>query len=451
MTDAAITKTTAKGGGVKLAIVYVTCLFFIWALVTNLLDPLLKTMKTVFTLTPVEASLTGFAFFIAYGIMSLPSAAFLSKLGYARSVMVGLGGIVAGCFIAIAAAKLHTFGVFLVGLFVMASGVTLLQVAANPLIASMGKPEESSFRLNLSQAFNSLGAACGLWFGANFLLKGEIFEKDVVITDAMREQALGFVSNVYLAIGLGLALFILLIFMVRQKITEAAPKTGQLVNPFTALTSKWANLGAIGIFLYVGAEVAISLHLLLFLEQSHILDISAEQAGKLTTFYMVFAMIGRFAGSALLKTIKDYVMLAIVAVGAIALCLVVILTKDMTPSAHAGTVNLLLASAPVTSGLIPAFAALLIGLFNSIMFPTIFTLTLQRSSAPTSATSGLLCMAIVGGAFLPLAFAKIEEMTGSMAMGFAAPLLCYVYVLWFALVAKKAPTHEIQEGVAAGH
>jgi FHS family L-fucose permease-like MFS transporter len=116
-----------------------------------------------------------------------------------------------------------------------------------------------------------------------------------------------------------------------------------------------------------------------------------------------------------------------------------------------GTVNLLLASAPLTSGLIPAFAALLIGLFNSIMFPTIFTLTLQRSSAPTSATSGLLCMAIVGGAFLPLAFAKIEELTGSISMGFIAPLVCYVYVLWFAIVAKKAPTHEIQEGVAGGH
>jgi FHS family L-fucose permease-like MFS transporter len=440
-----------KAGGFGLAVVYVTCLFFIWALVTNLLDPLLKTFKTVFTLSPVEASLTGFAFFIAYGIMSLPSAAFLSKVGYAKSVMVGLGGIVAGCFIAIAAAKLHTFGVFLVGLFVMASGVTLLQVAANPLIASMGKPEESSFRLNLSQAFNSLGAACGLWFGANFLLKGDIFKKDVVVTDVLREQALGFVSNVYFVIGLGLALFILLIYLVRQKITDAAPKTGHLVNPFTALTSKWANLGAIGIFLYVGAEVAISLHLLLFLEQTRILDIPSEQAGKLTTFYMVFAMIGRFGGSALLKVVKDYFLLAFVAVGAIALCLVVVLTKDMTPTAHAGSVNLLLASAPMTSGLIPAFAALLIGLFNSIMFPTIFTLTLQRSSAPTSATSGLLCMAIVGGAFLPLAFAKIEELTGSISMGFIAPLVCYVYVLWFAFAAKKAPTHEITEEVASGH
>jgi FHS family L-fucose permease-like MFS transporter len=439
------------GSGLGLAVVYVTTLFFIWALVTNLLDPLLKTMKTVFTLTPVEASLTGFAFFIAYGVMSMPSAAFLSKIGYAKSVMVGLGGIVAGCFIAIAAAKLHTFGIFLVGLFVMASGVTLLQVAANPLIASMGKPEGASFRLNLSQAFNSLGAACGLWFGANFLLKGDIFKKDVVITDALREQALGFVSNVYLAIGIGLALFIVAIFLVRHKITEAAPKTGHLVSPFSALGSKWANLGALGIFLYVGAEVAISLNLLLFIEQSHVLNIPAEQAGKLTTFYMVFAMIGRFAGSALLKTVKDYVLLTLVALGAIALCVVVILTKDMTPTAHAGTLNLLLANVPLTSGLIPAFAALLIGLFNSIMFPTIFTLTLQRSSAPTSATSGLLCMAIVGGAFLPLIFAKIEELTGSKSLAFIAPLVCYLYVLWFSFAARGAKVHEIQEDVVAAH
>ncbi|WP_425994231.1 sugar MFS transporter [Caulobacter sp. DWR1-3-2b1] len=443
--------TAQKGKGVALAVVYITCLFFIWALVTNLLDPLLKTMKTVFTLSPVEANLTGFAFFIAYGLMSLPSAAFLSKFGYARSVMVGLGGIVAGCFIAIAAAQLHTYSLVLTALFVMASGITLLQVAANPLIASLGKPEDSSFRLNLSQAFNSLGAACGLWFGANFLLKGEIFEKDIVVTQAMREQALGFVSNVYLAIGVGLALFILAIFLVRQRITDAAPKTGKLVSPFSALKSKWANLGAFGIFVYVGAEVAISLNLLLFLEQTNVLNISAEQAGKLTTFYMVFAMIGRFAGSALLKAVKDYVLLTVVALGAIALCLVVIFTKDMVPTASTGVLNLFLAQAPLTSGLIPAFAALLIGLFNSIMFPTIFTLTLQRSSAPTSATSGLLCMAIVGGAVLPLIFASIEEATGSKALAFAAPLVCYVYVLWFALAAKKAPVHEITEEVVGGH
>jgi FHS family L-fucose permease-like MFS transporter len=144
-------------------------------------------------------------------------------------------------------------------------------------------------------------------------------------------------------------------------------------------------------------------------------------------------------------------MLTLVAIGAIALTLVVIFTKDLVPTESTGMINVILTSVPNTSGLIPAFAALLIGLFNSIMFPTIFTLTLQRSTAPTSATSGLLCMAIVGGAFLPLAFAKIQEMTGSMAMGFIAPLICYVYVLWFSFACRKAPTHAIEEGVSGGH
>ncbi|ESQ87117.1 MFS transporter [Asticcacaulis sp. AC460] len=446
------TQTATKpGGSVALAVVYVTTLFFIWAVITNLLDPLVKTMKTVFTLTPVQTMLTGFAFFIAYFIMSLPSAAFLSKLGYARSIMVGLGAIAAGCFIAIAAAHLHIYTIFLVALFTMASGVTLLQVAANPLIASMGDPKDSAFRLNLSQSFNSLGAASGIWFGSAFLLKGPIFEKDVVMTPALAEQALGFVTNVYFAIGMALVIFIALIWLVRAKITAAAPKTGKLVMPFIALTSKWANLGSIGIFLYVGAEVAISLHLILFLEQKSILDLSAELAGKLAAFYMIFAMIGRFTGSALLKFVRDYYLLAFVAVGAIALSLVVIFTRDMVPSAHNGVLNLFIAEAPLTSGLIPAFAALLIGLFNSIMFPTIFTLTLQRSSAPTSATSGLLCLAIAGGAVLPLAFAWLEEKTGSMSLGFIAPLICYIYVLWFAFAAKGAPTHAIEEGVSSGH
>ncbi len=439
------------GGGLGLAVVYVTVLFFIWAVVTNLLDPLVKTMKTVFTLTPVQSMLTGFAFFIAYFIMSLPSAAFLSRFGYAKSVMVGLGGIAAGCFIAIGAANLHIYTVFLVALFTMASGVTLLQVAANPLIASMGKPEGSAFRLNLSQSFNSLGAACGLFFGASFLLNGDIFKKDIVITEEMKQQALGFVTNVYLAIGIALIAFIFLIFLVRQKITDAAPKTGHLVSPFSALGSKWANLGSIGIFLYVGAEVAISLNLLLFLEQAKILNLEAQSAGHLTTFYMLFAMIGRFAGSALLKFVRDYIMLTLVAVGAIALALVVIFTKDMVPTEPTGMINVILTSVPVTSGLIPAGAALLIGLFNSIMFPTIFTLTLQRSTAPTSATSGLLCLAIAGGAVLPLAFAKIQELTGSMSLGFIAPLICYLYVLWFSFACRKAPVHAIEEGVSSGH
>ncbi|BBF79527.1 sugar MFS transporter [Asticcacaulis excentricus] len=444
--------STAKGGsGLVLAVVYVTALFFIWAFVTNLLDPLLKAMKTVFTLNNVEANLTGSAFFIAYGVMSFPSAAFLSKFGYAKSVILGLGGIVAGCLIAILAAKIQTYPVFLVALFTMASGVTLLQVAANPLIASLGAAKDSAFRLNLSQAFNSLGAAAGMYFGAQFLLGGEIFKENVVVTEPLRLETLSFVSNVYLLIAVSLAIFIGMIWLIRQKIVDAAPKMGTLVSPFTALTSKWANLGAIGIFLYVGAEVAISLNLLLFLEQKNIFALGAQEAGKLITFYMLFAMIGRFAGSAMLKFVKGYILLGIFAVGAMAMCLVVIFSNGLVPTNLNSTINLLGVDLPLTTGVIPGFAALLVGLFNSIMFPTIFTLTLERSTAPTSATSGLLVLAIVGGAALPPIFGAITDATGSRNLGFIAPLLCYVYVLWFAFVAPKAPTHAIEEGVSSGH
>ncbi|MDC7675917.1 sugar MFS transporter [Asticcacaulis machinosus] len=445
------TSSAKKGSGLVLAVIYVTALFFIWAFVTNLLDPLLKAMKTVFTLNNLEANLTGFAFFIAYGVMSFPSAAFLSKFGYAKSVLLGLGGIVIGCLIALLATKVQIYPVFLVALFTMASGVTLLQVAANPLIASLGSAKDSHFRLNLSQAFNSLGAACGMFFGAQFLLGGDIFKEDVVVTEALRQETLSFVGNVYFLIAAALAVFIVAIWLVRQKITDAAPKMGHLVSPFSALGSKWANLGAIGIFLYVGAEVAISLNLLLFLEQKNIFALGAQDAGKLITFYMLFAMIGRFAGSAMLKFVKGYILLGVFAVGAMAMCLVVIFSNGLVPSDLNSTVNLLGVDLPLTTGVIPGFAALLVGLFNSIMFPTIFTLTLERSTAATSATSGLLVLAIVGGAFLPLVFGYITDMTGSRNLGFIAPLICYVYVLWFAIVAPKAPTHAIEEGVASGH
>ena len=444
--------TKPGGKGLILAVVYVTTLFFIWALVTNLLDPLLKAMKTVFTLNNVEANLTGFAFFIAYGVMSFPSAALMSKIGYAKSVIVGLSGILAGCLIALVATKIQVYPVFLVALFTMASGVTLLQVAANPLIATLGDSASSHFRLNLSQAFNSLGAACGLYFGAEFLLGGDIFKEGVVITEALRSETLSFVGNVYLYIALALAAFIVAIWMVRQRISDAAPKLGTLISPFTALKSKWANLGALGIFLYVGAEVAISLNLLLFLEQANILNIGAQDAGKLTTFYMLFAMIGRFGGSAFLRFVKGYVMLGVFAVGAIVLCGLIIASNGSiaTDMNQVLTVPFVGVSMELTSGVYIGFAALLIGLFNSIMFPTIFTLTLERSTAATSATSGLLVMAIVGGAFLPLVFAWIADATGSRQLGFIAPLICYVYVLWFAFASKKAPIHAIDEDIVTG-
>jgi MFS transporter, FHS family, L-fucose permease len=451
--DSGANSAPQKGSGLALAIISVTVLFFIWAVITNLLDPLLKTMKTVFTLSKFEAQLTTSAFFIAYGVMSIPSAWVLSKLGYLKAVIVGLMGIVIGCLVALVSTQMTLYSVFLIALFTMASGITLLQVSANPLIASMGDPRFSAFRLNLSQAFNSLGAVAGIYFGSTFLLTSEVFKDGVVMTPALQTEALSVVGDIYLKIAIALVFFILLIAMVGKVISDNAPKVTKATNPFMALSSKWANLGALAIFFYVGAEVAIGSTLILFLEQKNVLNIDALTAGKLTALYMLFAMIGRFVGAGLLRFISGPAMLSLVAIGAMLLCAVVMASQG---AVGVGTGTLI--HVPVVnvafewqSTSLIGFAALLIGLFNSIMFPTIFTTTLERSSAPASATSGLLCLAIVGGAFVPLAFSALADKMGSLSLAYAVPLLCYAYIFWFARASRGAEVHAIEEGVSGGH
>ncbi|MGZ3299005.1 MAG: MFS transporter, partial [Asticcacaulis sp.] len=318
-------KTASKSGGsgLFLAVIYVTILFFIWAFVTNLVDPLVKSMMVIYHLTNLEAQLNQFAFFIAYGIMSIPSAWYLAKYGYANSIVLGLIGIVAGCLIAFSTAFAHTFVTVLGGLFVAASGITLLQVAANPLIAAMGNPKGSHFRLNLSQSFNSMGAYIGGSFGAVFLLKGPLFDKTITPTQAMKDQGLHFVTNVYLEIAVVFAIFTLAVFLVRNTIAAHSPKRAANVeSPFAALKSKWANLGSIGIFLYVGAEVCVISGLIVFLEQEQILNVPSQVAGLIAPIFMLCAMVGRFAGSALLTVVKATTMLTIVALGASVLCVV---------------------------------------------------------------------------------------------------------------------------------
>jgi len=443
-------KTDMKG--LKTSLIYVTALFFIWAFVTNLVDPLIKSMKVIYHLNMFVAMLTQFAFFLGYFVMSLPSAWLLSKLGYAKSIVIGLSGIVLGCVIAWATIFSHQYTTVLIGLFTCAAGITMLQVAANPLIASMGDAKSSHFRLNLSQAFNSLGAFCGGMFGANFLLKGELFQKNVVITDALKAEGLTFVTNVYIEIAAVLAVFTLAVFLIRNAVTKHAPQIVEHApSPFKALTSKWANLGSLAIFLYVGAEVVVISGMLFFLEQEQILNVPSQVAGKIAPFFMLLAMIGRFGGSMLLKYFKATNMLVFVAIGAAVLSSVVILTNSPTAHPLGGSVNLFGYMTPITTGFIPAIAAIFIGLFNSIMFPTIFTITLERSTAPASATSGLMCMAIFGGGVLPPIYGLVADMTGSKSLAFVVPLVCYLYVLWYAFAAKKAPIHAIEEGVASGH
>ncbi len=419
---------SARRQGSGPAFAYVTTLFFAWGFATSLIDPLIAAVKRVFDLNNAEAFLTTFAWFIAYGLMSLPAASVLGRLGYSRSIIGALVVMVAGCLIVPAATAADWYPGVLLALFVIASGVTLLQVAANPLVAELGSRKGAHTRLNLSQAFNSLGTTIGPWLGSHVLLTGGVFAAGAVVTAASRGQSLRSIDMAFLGMGAFFALIAVFIFTARKRINAAAPATtGKPASPLKALSSPWAIFGALAIFLYVGSEVAIGGMLTNFLNSPDSLDAPIETAGKMVALYWGGAMVGRFIGSAVLTRVRAGVVLAFCTVVAGLLCLVV--TR--------------------TGGATAAYAALSIGLFNSIMFPTIFTLTLERSSAPTSATSGLLVFGIIGGALLPQVAARIGDSAGHLSPAFLVPLLGYVGLTVFAIACVRTqPRGDVEAAVS---
>ncbi|WP_395945751.1 sugar MFS transporter [Brevundimonas sp.] len=419
----------AKRQGTALAFGYITTLFFAWGFATSLIDPLIAAVKRVFDLNNAEAFLTTFAWFIAYGLMSLPAAAVLGKLGYSRSIIGALIVMVAGCLIVPAATAADWYPGVLIALFVIASGVTLLQVAANPLVAELGSPKGASSRLNLSQAFNSLGTTVGPYLGSHVLLTGGVFAAGAVVTAATRTQSLRSIDLAFLGMGAFFAVVAFFIFTARKKINAAAPATTEAVSPLKALTSPWAVFGALAIFLYVGSEVSIGGMLTNFLESPEVLNAPIETAGKMVAFYWGGAMVGRFIGSLVLTKVRPGIVLAVCTVAAGILCFVV--SQVGGPTA--------------------AYAALSIGLFNSIMFPTIFTLTLERSTAPTSATSGLLVFGIIGGALLPQIAAHIADAAGALQPAFFVPMLGYVGLTVFAIACVRTKAKTEVSGSASPH
>lgn len=427
-----------------LAFAAVTTLFFAWGFITSLIDPLVGAVKGVFTLTDLQAQLSAFAFFIAYGLISFPAAVLLSRLRSVPSILVALVTMIAGCVVMLVAANLAIYTLVLLGLFILASGITVLQVAANPLAAALGDPRYSHLRLTLSQTFNSLGTFLGPLIGASLFLRGVEVKEGSVVTDAVRNQALAGIDTAYLWISGLIAALAVFFFVSRRVVAEAAPEpsdeasrrgVGAMIRD--ALSSPWARLGGLAIFLYVGAEVAIGTQMALFLNddsvwgrsdalfslplvglavpQDGVPGLSLEQAGSAVALYWGGAMIGRAVGSALLARVRAARLLAVFTAIAAALCLFVVLV----------------------GGVGAGFAALAIGLFNSIMFPVIFTLTLERSTATEEATSGFLCTAIVGGAFVPLVVGAVSGSAG-YAVAMIVPALCYVALCVFAVSAGRA-------------
>ena len=420
--------------GMRAGFATVTTLFFMWGFITVSIDPLIAALKAIFKLTYAEAMLTQFAFFMAYFVVSLPAAAIIARLGNSKSIMFALGVMVLGCLVVPLATMFDTYSLVLVALFVIASGITILQVVADPLAAALGHPERSHFRLTFSQTFNSLGTFLGPLLVAPIILAGGIFAvtHGAEVTPALREETFRKIDSVFFMIAGALLLLALFIFVFRKLLDVTKPvDEGQRPSIATAFKSRWAVFGACAIFLYVGAEVSIGSAMTNFLHEPDMLNISMEDAGKMVSYYWGGAMVGRLIGSVLLFVVKERAPWLLAGFAAVATCLCLAVSQ--------------------LEGATSAYLALSIGLFNSIMFPVIFTATLERSTAAPAATSGLLCLAIVGGAILPYVFGLIADAAGLHAAYFL-PAVAYALIVVFAVASFSAKTYEHGTVAAtAGH
>lgn len=383
-------------GSYFIPLVILTSLFFMWGFLTVLNDILIPFLKNVFDLNYTQALLIQFCFFTAYGVCSIPAGNLVKKLGYQRGMVIGLTIAAIGCFMFIVAANMLVYGVFLGALFVLASGITLLQVSANPYVALLGPTETAPRRLTLTQAFNSLGTVIGPIVGGSLILSAVASAGGGA--DAVREP------YAYLGAAL-LILAVVFAFIKLPVISDNASDHGTYTD---ALQRKHLTLGVVAIFLYVGAEVSIGSLIINFLGEAHIAGMAEEQAAKYVTYYWTGALVGRFLAVALMMRIAGNTMLMVNAIGATLMLLVVIMSSGST-----------------------AWMALIaVGLFNSLMFPTIFSLAIAKLGPLASRGSGLLCTAIIGGAFVPLAQGAVADTIG-LQVSFILPALCYLFIAYY--------------------
>lgn len=410
---------TAHRLGINGAFLTVTSLFFAWGFITSNNDPLLVTLRAAFSLNYTEALVTQLVFFLAYGLFSLPAASLVGRVGAVRAILGSLGIMAAGCMLVYASVGLQRYGLILGSLFVLATGITALQVTANPLAATLGPVESSHFRLNLAQSLNSLGVVIGVQYGATIMLgDARLLTSTHGTLDVIQRAALlRTVAHAFAVMAVLIALLALFVWSQRRRIAAASGARPIADTPILgALRSRWAIFGATAIALYVGAEVSIGSIMINFLNQPTIMALPLETGGTyLGAIYWGGSLIGRLIGSVLLTRIAATRLLWGCAIAAAGLSAIVVLT----------------------SGVIAGTAALAIGLFNSIMFPTIFSITLERSSVPQSATAGLLCLAIVAGAVLPFLVGMMADML-SLSLAFILPTLAYLAISVFARFAGRA-------------
>ena len=423
------------------AFVAVTSLFFMWGFITVLVDALIPRLKEVFELTFLQAGLVQFAWFAAYGVLSIPGGNLISRIGYQKGILVGLATAGMGCLLFYPAAATRLYPLFLLALFVVAGGITVLQVAANPYISVLGPEESASSRLNLSQAFNSFGTTIAPVVAASLLLGDQILGSEAIQSLPEAERLAYFAAEasavqvpfVVLALSFFALAGIVGIIQLPKILGDAS--AGGARNYAQVFRDRKLRFGALAIFVYVGAEVALGSYMVNYgmslgivedIQSNGVLgamaglaalikgiDVASLDAkgvlGALLTFYWGGAMVGRFAGSGLMGWVSPFRLLTLAAVFA------------------AGLIGASIAA----SGVAALLLLLGVGFFNSIMFPTIFTLAIEDLGEGKPQGSGLLCTAIVGGAFIPPAVGALVDGMGFHA-AFLLPMVCYAYIAWYA-------------------
>jgi FHS family L-fucose permease-like MFS transporter len=399
----------------------VSTLFFAWGFLTCLNDILVPHLKNIFDLNYAEVMLVQFAFFSSYFLFSMPAGKIVEWIGYKRSMVTGLLTMAAGAFTFVPAASIPSFPVFLTALIVLAAGMTILQTSANPYVAILGPPRTASSRLNLTQAFNSLGTTLAPKFGSWLILGAALAPASIEVIRAMgadqlhayRIQQAASVKVPYIGLALALIVLAATVGWFKLPVIEYAEAHGEQTG------SIWRQrrlvLGAVAIFVYVGAEVAIGSLMTNYFNQKEIGGLALKDAAGYLQYYWGGAMVGRFVGSALLQRMRTQTLLAFNAVAAALLV----------------TVSML------TFGHLAMWSLILVGLCNSIMFPSIFTLAIEGLGPLTGKASGLLVAAIVGGAIIPELQGVLTDRIG-IHHAFVLPVLCYAYIVFYAIKGAAA-------------
>ncbi|MDT0675094.1 sugar MFS transporter [Autumnicola musiva] len=424
----------------RTAFIFLTILFFLWGFITVLVDSLIPRLREVFTLSYFQAGMVQFAFFGAFFLLSIPAGYILSKIGYKKGIILGLSTMAIGCLLFYPAASYRIFGIFMLGYFILAGGITILQVAANPYVTILGPESSASSRLNLSQAFNSLGTSIAPLIGALFILSDKVMtSEEIASMDAARQKQY-YISEAAAVQEpfVGIAIFIAIIALVFSFVK--LPKIGDTAasNDYgKVLKNKNLLLGALALFFYVGAEVSLGSYMVNYflsldlsetiiktplmrniaewLLSSGITEASSMAVvGVFVTFYWTGAMIGRFIGSYLTKIMNPALVLSFFAACAVTM---LIITN-------------------FTVGLVAMWTIIGIGLFNSIMFPTIFSLALDGLGDDKPQGSGVLCTMIVGGAIIPPAYGFLVD-SFSFNIAFILVMCCYAYIFYYGYRNKR--------------